>query len=68
MFVVWRGGEEMLAVAGEGGELVWAAVDEVVRMAWFVEMRLWLVVGGCSKITTAKEKWQPQRSQPGSHE
>ena len=36
MFVVWLGGEEMLAVAGEGGE---AVVGEVVRMAWFVEMR-----------------------------
>ena len=33
MFVVWLGGEEMLAVAGKGGEAVWAVVGEVVRMA-----------------------------------
>ncbi len=68
MFVVWRGGEEMLAVAGEGGEAVLAVVGEVVRMAWFVEMRSWLwrrwlalwlvvgvVVGGWSKLTIEKE-------------
>ena len=38
LFVVRLGGE-MLAGAGEGGEAVWAVVGEVVRMAWFVEMR-----------------------------
>ena len=42
MFVVWLGGEDMLAVAGEGDEAVWAVVGEVVRMAWFVGMRSWL--------------------------
>ncbi len=40
----------MLTVAGEGGEAMLAVVGEVVRMAWFVEMRWWswrrwLVVG-----------------------
>ena len=33
---------EMLTVAGEGGEAMLAVVGEVVRMAWFVEMRWWL--------------------------
>ena len=43
-----------------------AVVGEVVRMAWFVEMRVWLgwLKGGWSKITIAKEKWLTQRSQP----
>ena len=47
-------------------------VGKVVRMAWFVQMRVavveevvGVVVGGWSKITIAKEKWLPQRSQPG---
>ena len=54
----WRG--------GEGGEAMLAVVGKVVRMAWFVEMRVvvveevvGVVVGGwhCgwSKITIAKE-------------
>ena len=50
----WRG--------GEGGEAMLAVVGKVVRMAWFVEMRVvvveevvGVVVGGWSKITIAKE-------------
>ena len=33
------------------------AVEKVVRMKWFVEMRVWLgwLKGGWSKITIAKE-------------
>ena len=56
----WRG--------GEGGEAMLAVVGKVVRMAWFVEMRVWLWWWKCgwSKITIAKEKRLPQRSQPGN--
>ena len=45
----WRG--------REGGEAMLAVVGKVVRMAWFVEMLVWLgwLKGGWSKITRAKE-------------
>ena len=54
-------------VVGEGGEAMLAVVGKVVRMPWFVEMRVvvveevvGVVVGGWSKITIAKEKWLTQ--------
>ena len=59
-------------MVGEDGEAMLAVVGKVVRMPWFVEMRVvvveevvGVVVGGWSKITIAKEKRLTQRSQPG---
>ena len=60
-------------MVGEGGEAMLEVVGKVVRMPWFVEMRVVVVevvvveevVGGWSKITIAKEKRLTQRSQPG---
>ena len=64
--VVWLGGCRYGGCRNGGcGEGGWslsvgmlAVVEKVVRMAWFVEMRVWLgwLKGDWSKITIAKEK------------
>ena len=83
----WRGGEgseAMLAVVGKVVRMAWlllwrrwlvvgvvekvvGVVGKVLRMAWFVQRRVWLGWWKCgwSKITIAKEKRLPQRSQTG---
>ena len=55
---MWLGGEEMLAVVGEGGEERLALVG--------VQMRLWWLKCGWSKITIAKEKYYLKDHSPGT--
>ena len=39
---MWRRGSAV-GVAGEGGYVIGVMVVEVMRMAWFVERRVWLL-------------------------